>query len=244
MAARSKSPAKPDPYPFPFLAHGPWSASDYRQSAEWLVVFQAVVTPEKQRNLLGSVPQPLEQSSWSGDRILTLSTGQDAGVGIWNAYSGQPPLSKEALEAGEFENVRITLSHIKAFCDDVDQWLLMHHELQPIGLVVGATEKEDKWHRWSVKQFADRLLPMFERLFEMVRPVSEKTKENSSMEFGLAHVFAHVLRDYLSSKEPDDSAAEFVQRLVASMERIAGHNDYADYLMEGTRARLLERLQR
>src|SRR5665648_240935 len=113
MATRKKSAAKPDPFPFPFLAHGTWSASDYRQSVEWLVVFKSPVAASRQRGILGSVLEPLEVSSWSGDRVLTLSTGQDAGVGIWNAYSGQPPLSEEALEHGDFEDVKITAVHIK-----------------------------------------------------------------------------------------------------------------------------------
>lgn len=85
MAPRKKAGATPALYPFPFLQHGPWTADDYRESVEWQVVFQTPVVEDARARALETVPRALGQSSWAGDRVLTLSTGQDAGVWIWNA---------------------------------------------------------------------------------------------------------------------------------------------------------------
>jgi hypothetical protein len=228
MTLRKQPYAKSDPFPFPFLAHGPWNASDYRQSVEWLVVFESAVAAPKQKGIIDSVPAPLTQSSWSGDRVLTLSTGQDAGEGIWNTYSGQVLLSDKALEAGEFENAKITAGHIQAFSDDVDLWVLNLHKSETMGLVVGNTDKKDKWHRWSVKQFPDRILRMFEDIFKGARPRSDKTKADESIESMMAYALMSAVKDYFSSYELRDAASDLIARLEVLFEHAAGIDDLAD----------------
>lgn len=238
MAARKAAP-KPDPHPFPFLAHGPWAANDYRACVEWQVIFQEPVSEEERARILASVKPPLDASSWSGDKVLTLSTGQDAGVGIWNAYSGQP-LSDEAMEAGEFEDVKVTSAFIKAFCEDVDRLLLQVAEKNSIACVIGSTDRADKWHRWSVKQFPSRLLPMFEELFRNARPVAEVGNDPDSLEASLAYALAVSLNTYFDSVSLASADAGFLARLQQLLDRSTGYFGYADHLTYDLRRSLRE----
>ena len=228
MASRKQTSPKPDPYPFPFLQHGPWAANDYRACVEWQVVFQTPLREDARQLIQQSLFPPLDESSWSGDRVLTLSTGQDAGVGIWNAYSGEP-LSDAAMEAGEFEDVKVSSVHILAFCADVDQWLLKLNETHRISLVIGSTDKADKWHRWSVKQFTERLLPLFEELFRIARPAAEVPKDPISLEASMAYALVESAKTYFSSHELADADSALVERLQVLFDRASGYSDLADH---------------
>ena len=227
MASPKQAKAKPEPYPFLFLQHGPWAASDYCECAEWQVVFRGTVPENERKRILDSVFPPLDDSGWSGDRVLTLSTGQDAGVGIWNAYSGQP-LSDEAMQEGDFENVNVTTAHIKTFCANVDEWLFEVHQAHPIALVIGSTDKKDKWHKWSVKQFPNQLLPMFEELFRSARPATEVPKDPISLEASMAYATVEAVLQYFSSHELADADANLVARIKSLMDSINGYSDLAD----------------
>ena len=228
MATRKQLPPKPDPFPFLFLGHGPWAVSDYRACVEWQVVFQSAVAEKEQAPLLASVAAPLDYNVWSDGRVLTLSTGQDAGVGIWNAYSGKP-LSEEQLENGDFEDVNVSAAQIKEFCTDVDQWLLKVHAEHPISVVLGPTEKEDKWHRWSVKQFPDRLLPLFEVLFKDVRSVAEVARDPSSLESAMADALLQAVKAYFSAVPAAYANTNLVLRTQTVMECAGGYSSLADY---------------
>jgi hypothetical protein len=209
-------------FPFPYLRHGPWSASQYMRHVHWLVLFESEVPEAERERIRGSGPGPLDLLSWSGDRVLNLSTDQDGGASIWEAYSGQGPLPENAEEL-DFE---LTKEHISAFCEDVDRWLMNQHQSHPIGLVVGISGKTDKWHRWSVKQFPERLLPMFELFFSEVAGPVPKEMNTDSQEWGMAVVLSDSVTAYFELLDVvgQPYPAEIVQRIFKLFARAKGYS--------------------
>jgi hypothetical protein len=222
MAAAKRKKGLANSYPFPFLRHGPWNASQYKRIIFYIVVFESEVSEPERARILASVLPPFEVSGWSGNRVLRLRTPHDGGASVWEAYSGQTlPEHPEELD---FE---LTKQHIEAFCDDVDKWLMRLHEAHPLGLVVGAATGTDKWHRWSIQHFSDRLLPMFESFFfEAARPHSEETRKVEAQEWGMSASLSDALSGYCDRLDAahEPPSVEIAQRVFKLLARARGYS--------------------
>ncbi len=214
MAAKKKT----ESFPFPFFQHGTWPAKDDIDGICFDIVFREPLSPDQRKKAETGLPKGLDEVVWSEGVGAVLSVSR-YGLSIGEAYGGGPGTS------------RLTGKQIKAFCSDLDEWLTELNKKHPLLLTIGSGTKDDKWHQWSVRQFPDVILPVFEHFFAPPQPPRPEriTDLIDRPESHMAAVLGRALQNYFAHRaEGTPVSHDELKRFFAAMESATGFNYNAD----------------